>query len=312
MKVRYKVSNAIGFICFLLATTSCADYQKDDYKDNTPTSGQLKVFYDEGLRLHVQNQAATFEGLYPRASVELYEVSENAAVEALYNDSCESIVLSRKLDEQELAAFSSKQHNPQYSAVAKSGIAIIANAQSSLKVISIDDVKALLLQGSKVKDSLGTAQQLSVLFDKNNSSVLHYVLDSIIKSKNLSSVCNILNSTLESINYVATHANSIAFIDFAWLSDVDDSIYKANKNLIKFLAVNKTGQSEYVYPSQSSFKLDSYPFTRTIYVYRKTGDFTLAKGFEGFVAGPKGQLTFLKQGLLPTRQSERRIEVNME
>src|SRR5690606_17609140 len=138
MTISYKFFSVICILFLVLITPSCADYQKDDYKDNTPTSGQLKVFYDEGLRLHVHNQAATFEGLYPRVSVELYEVSENAAVEALYNDSCESIVLSRKLNEQELAAFSSKQHNPQYSAVAKSGIAVIANAQSSLKVISIE------------------------------------------------------------------------------------------------------------------------------------------------------------------------------
>jgi hypothetical protein len=43
---------------------------------------------------------------------------------------------------------------------------------------------------------------------------------------------------------------------------------------------------------------------------RKTGEFTLAKGFESFVAGPKGQLTFLKQGLLPIRQAERNVTIN--
>jgi hypothetical protein len=45
---------------------------------------------------------------------------------------------------------------------------------------------------------------------------------------------------------------------------------------------------------------------------RKTGEFSLAKGYESFVAGPKGQLTFLKQGLLPHRQSERQIKINLE
>jgi hypothetical protein len=30
------------------------------------------------------------------------------------------------------------------------------------------------------------------------------------------------------------------------------------------------------------------------------------------VAGPKGQITFLKQGLLPTKQQERIVEVKME
>jgi hypothetical protein len=44
-------------------------------------------------------------------------------------------------------------------------------------------------------------------------------------------------------------------------------------------------------------------------VYRNTDDFSLAKGFETFVAGPKGQNTFLKQGLLPTHQQERNIKI---
>jgi hypothetical protein len=49
-----------------------------------------------------------------------------------------------------------------------------------------------------------------------------------------------------------------------------------------------------------------------VYVIKKTGEFSLAKGFETFVAGPKGQITFLKQGLLPTKQQERIVEVKME
>jgi hypothetical protein len=105
------------------------------------------------------------------------------------------------------------------------------------------------------------------------------------------------------------HPNTIAFIDFAWLSDKDDSLFKANQHKIKFIAVSKPGSNIGEYPHQSSLKLGNYPFQRTVYVYRKTGDFSLAKGFESFVAGPKGQLTFLKQGLLPTRQSERALDI---
>jgi ABC-type phosphate transport system substrate-binding protein len=303
----------LGFILFaILALQACENYYKDDYKDNSPTSGKLKVYYDEGLRLHVKNQVATFESQYPKVELHLHEVSENHAVQALYNDSCESIILSRKLTDLELKAFASKQHTPNCSAVAKSGIAIIANAQCTFNFISYNEMKNLLLNGQAIKDSLGNMVVPSVLFDKNNSSVLHYMLDTILGAKKLSAVCNILNSTQESIDYVATHANYIALIDFAWLSDADDSIYKANKNHIKFIGINKPGTHEYAFPNQSSFKLETYPLLRTVYVYRKTGDFTLAKGFESFVAGPKGQLTFLKQGLLPTRQAERRIEVNME
>ncbi len=294
-----------------LVLNSCSDYYKNDYKDNSPTSGKLKVYYDEGLALHIKNQVTTFESQYPNVEIDLYQTSENEAVQALYNDSCEAIAISRLLTEKEKKAFASKDFFPNYSAVAKSGIALITNVNTSLNFLSYEQIVELLKQPYSFKDSLGNSFTLNVLFDKNNSAVLHYMMDSILKETKLSVNCNILNSTLESINYVAENKNTVAFIDFAWLSDVDDSIYKANKNKIKFIGISKPFSSTFECPNQSSFKLNNYAFTRTVYVIRKTGDFTLAKGFESFVAGPKGQLTFLKQGLLPNRQSERALNIKM-
>lgn len=296
----------------LMFLASCSNYFKNDYKDNSPTSGLLKVYYDEGLALHVKNQALTFESQYPNAHLELFETSESDAVQALYLDSCESIVISRFLTDKEKKAFEARRYFPNYSAVAKSGVAVICNAALPLNGLSVSQVKEMLGSPYTVKDSLGRDNQLTLLFDRNNSAVLHYMMDSILKKNKLSPNCNILNSTTESINYVAKHKNTLAFIDFAWLSDADDSIYKANTGKIRILGISSQDSGAYELPSQSSFKLNTYPFIRTVCVIRKTGDFTLAKGFESFVAGPKGQLTFLKQGLLPTRQTQRDIRINME
>jgi ABC-type phosphate transport system substrate-binding protein len=293
----------------VVSLSSCADYFKNDYDDNSPTSGKLKVYYDEGLELHVKNQAYTFVALYTNAQVELFRSSESQAVQALYNDSCEAIVISRPLNDKEKKAFESKSFFPSYSEVAKSGILLLTNIQTPISHLSVEEIRATLAQGAPLKDSTGNEIKINILFDKNNSSVIHYMLDSVLRSQKLSSICNILNSSVESINYVANNPNTIAFIDFAWLSDKDDSLFKANQFKIKFLALSKLRSDTFYFPDQSNFKLGNYPLTRSVYVYRKTGDFTLAKGFESFVAGPKGQLTFLKQGLLPTRQSERALKI---
>lgn len=294
----------------LVSMLSCDDYYKNDYKDNSPTSGKLKVYYDEGLHLHVKNQAYTFESQYPGAHLELVLSSETDAIHALYNDSCEAIVISRQLNEQEKNIFASKNYFPKYSIVAQTAVALIVNSNTPLDTITVDQLSRLLAKGQSVSTSKGDSLRLKVLFDRNNSSVLHYMLDSVIKGKTLSPMCNSMNSTLDCINYIASNENTIGIIDFAWLSDVDDSLYKANRDKIRFVNVNNGKTIEL--PSQSTFKLGTYAFTRSVYVYRKTGEFSLAKGFESFVAGPKGQLTFLKQGLMPHRQAERNIEVNFE
>lgn len=296
-------------ICMISA---CSDYYRNDYKDNSPTSGRLKVYYDEGLELPVKNQVATFSSQYPQVSLDLVQTSENEVIQALYDDSCEAIVTSRLLSPREAKAFESKQLFPKHTAVAKSGVAVITNRETRLDQISFEEVRALLSRPYFIKDSLGREVLVNVLFDKSNSAVFYYMKDSVLGDVPLSPNCNTVKSSLESIHYVATHKNVIAFVDFAWLSDTEDPAYKANAGRIRILPVSKAGSDTYEPPHQSSFKLGTYPFTRTVYVIRKTGEFTLAKGFESFIAGPKGQLTLLKQGLLPTRQPERAIEVRME
>ncbi|MES2679317.1 MAG: substrate-binding domain-containing protein [Bacteroidota bacterium] len=310
MKHIFKITLCAASALFFTWLTSCDSALKTDYAErNSPTTGQLKIYYDEGLELHVKNQALTFESHYADAHLSLFSCAESEAVQALYDDSCEVIVISRPLSVSEKKAFETKDYFPKFSAVAKSGVALITNTGTEIRKLTYNDVITLLTKPFEIKDSVGNTIQLTVIFDKNNSSVIHYLKDSLLRGKDFSSSCNILNSSLESINYVAQNKNTVAFVDYAWLSDADDSISKANKNKIKFIAVSHNDKV-FAYPDQSSFKLGAYPFTRTVYVYRKTGDFTLAKGFESFVAGPKGQLTFLKQGLLPNRQSERKIEIN--
>ena len=97
------------FLIILLVTSCSTPYFKNDYEDNSPTSGKLKVYYDEGLELHVKNQTFTFMAHYPGAKVELFSSSENDAVQALYNDSCKVIVISRLLNENEKKSFRIKK-----------------------------------------------------------------------------------------------------------------------------------------------------------------------------------------------------------
>lgn len=298
-------------ITFLLLLFSCEDYYKNDFKDNTPTSGRLNVYYDEGLELHVKNQAYTFHSQYTNANINLFERNDDQAIEALYNDSCEAIIISRPLKEKEKKAFESKGFFPKFSSLAYSGLVFVTNINSSKKVISHQELVSIFGGDGECMDSLSNPIKWRGLIDKNNSSILHYVLDSVLLGRPISKNASALKSTLEALDFVSENNNTIACIDFAWLSDLDDSITKSYLKKIKILGIN-LGQGKIRYPSQSSFKLKTYPYTRLIYYYRKTGDFTLAKGFESFVAGPKGQTIFLKQGLLPFKQQERLIEVKFQ
>lgn len=304
-------SLGLALIAAGIVFSSCDNYYKNDYVDNSPTSGKLKVYYSKGLQLHIKNQALSFSSQYHNAEVECIPSCEAEIITAFLNDSCKAIILSRLLGEKEVAAFAQKKLTPMYSALAKSGVALVTSINTNITKLTVQQIQQLLSGELTLKDSLGNPISPLAVLDNKCSSVSHFVLDSIITGKTFGPKCFVMNDELELLQKIAEQPNQIGFIDFALLSDTDDSLAKVYSNKIKFIAVGKT-DSIYFSPNQSSFKTGEYPFTRTMYLLRRTDDFSLAKGFESYLAGPKGQMTFLKQGLLPVRQSERKIEVNMK
>lgn len=296
--------------CLFLASCDGKMF-KDDYVDNSPTSGKLKVYCDEGLRSHIRNQEFTFESQYPNADVEVVYRAEGEAINALFHDSCRAIVISRELSEKEKASFTSKTLNPRPAGVAYSGIALITNVGTKLDKLSMVQLQQMLIQPFVCTDSIDANCKITIVFESNKSSVVNYLKDSVVKGKDFSQNCSALKNTLEVINYVAKTPNAVGIIDFAWISDKDDSLTKANVGKIKFIPIGR-GNGAYYEPNQSSFKTGDYPLTRKVYVYTQAPAFSLAAGFQTFVAGPKGQMTFLKQGLLPYTQQERSVHVNLE
>jgi phosphate transport system substrate-binding protein len=302
-----------NFFCvlFLLSLCSCKEYFKNDFQENSPTSGKLNVYFDEGLNSHVTELTKVFEANYPNAHIYLNKVNDDQAIQALLNDSCKAIIVSRPLNVQEEKAFKSKKIVADLSIVAINGMALIANQSLPIKSLSHEIIVNLLTKDNTIIDSLGKELKLTIVFDKNNSSVLHYIKDSIIKNQAFAKHCNTLSNTNEALEYVSKTPNALAFIDFAGFSDSDDTLNRYYTNKIKFMPVKKVGSDTAYFPNQSSFLLKQYPYIRKIYVYKTAAEFSLSKGFQTFIAGPKGQHIFLKAGLMPTKQQERSIQVKL-
>ncbi len=296
---------AIGLLSVLFA--SCG--MKDDItKKDSPTTGNLRIFYDEGLRLHIENQVFTFKATYKNAVITTVPSNEKACIEALYNDSCKVIAITRMLSEKEMQQFKAKNIYPESSVVARDAIAFVVPVSFPDSTISV----AMLTEILKGNDSLYVkGKHISVIFDNQNSGSTRQLKDSLVPAGNFGKNCSAVANTPELIHAVGASANSIGVCDYAWLSDKDDRTTKEFLQQVKILAVSR-GDAKLAYmPDQSNIATGDYPFCRSICIIRRSPEFSLGKGIETFIAGEKGQLMFLKQGLAPTRQEERLIEVDM-
>jgi len=295
------------FIILSLFIFSCG-LKEDITKKDSPTSGKTNLFYDEGLMLHIKNQIYTFKTVYKYADINLIPSNEKACIEALYNDSSKVIAISRELTEKELAQFKVKNIFPQTSIVAGDAIAFIVSKKFNDSTISITELTELL----KGNDStFMKGQYINIVFDNANSGSTRQLKDSLIPSQNFGKNCTALNNTTELIKAISSNPKSIGVCDYAWLSDKDDNTTKEFFKTVKILAVSKNNNEIAYMPDQSNIATKNYPLCRSICIIRRSAEFSLGKGIETFIAGPTGQLMFLKQGLPPNRQEERLIEVDM-
>jgi len=295
------------FIILSLFIFSCG-LKEDITKKDSPTSGKTNLFYDEGLTLHIKNQIYTFQATYKYADIGLRTSNEKACIEALYNDSSKVIAISRELTKKELAQFQAKNIFPQTSIVAGDAIAFIVSKTFNDSTISIKELTELL----KGNDSTFIrGQHINIVFDNANSGSTRQLKDSLIPLQSFGKNCTALNNTTELINAISANPKSIGVCDYAWLSDKDDNTTKEFLITIKILAVSKNNNEISYMPDQSNIATKNYPLCRSICIIRRSAEFSLGKGIETFIAGPTGQLMFLKQGLPPNRQEERLIEVDM-
>ena len=294
-------------ITFALIFTSCG-MQDDITKRNTPTSGSANMFYDEGLTLHITNQIYTFEATYKYTDIILHSGNEKECVESLYNDSSKVIAISRMLTEKEMGQFKAKNIYPQTSVVAGDAIAFIVNKEFADSTISLVELTALLKGDDS---SYVSGQRTKIIFDNQNSGCTRFLKDSLLPTQSFGKNCTAAKTTPELIKAISSTLNAIGVCDFAWFSDKDDITTKDFLKTVKILAVSKKNNEISYMPDQSNIATKAYPLCRSICIIRRSSESSLGKGIETFIAGPIGQLMFLKQGLPPNRQEERLIEVDM-
>jgi phosphate transport system substrate-binding protein len=289
------------FLAFIIAVSiqACSPYFKNDRHDNSPTSGELVVYCEPGLYELTYYMAYTFMAQYPAAHVTVVASSAENALQALKTNACELIIINRTLNPSEMQSFAKQQERPKLTSIAHNAVACVASKQHPDTSISMQELQTIL-------QPLGNSKQTLIRVN-TDQTVWYSVCKTLFKTQIPKSLIGITKTDFKTLyEALITNPNAIGIIDFAQCADRDDTLMKSLKAHLKILAL------EGVYPSASNLKTKTYPLPLVVYTVRTTGDFTLAKGFEAFVAGPKGQWMVLKRGLLPARQQERNVQVHLE
>lgn len=302
---------ALG-IAFSLTIFACGG--NSNAPTDTPTTGDVNIIVDESFQQLFETQIYTFESFHRHANINVKYLSEGASLDLMIKDSCKVVVMCRDLTKAERANF--KAHNifPISTKIAEDAIAIIVNPANTDSVLSVNNIREILLGEDSTWAMINPNSNLNkidVVFDNQGSANARYMQDSILKGKQFGSNVFAVKSNKQVIEYVSKHKNAIGFLSVNWISDMDDPQVQKFLNKIKVVAISKVEGGEYFKPFQAYIQTKEYPFTRNVYMINRQTRRGLGMGFVHFVADDKGQLIILKSGLIPAIAPVRLVEVTI-
>lgn len=300
-------------LLLLVALISCDQPrdQKTGKKLDTPTTGELTVWIDEGYRPVVESAIDVFDSIYRQAKINAHYVSEGEAVAAIIRDSVQVVVIPRKLTEDELKYFRQRGFTPKMTPIAYDAVAFILHPSNPDSVFTRDQLRDLLTGKTAQWSDLNPQSKLGpvrLVFDNPLSGTVKYVKDSIGGGAPLPANASALNTNEEVIAYVSKNPGAIGIISANIISDTDDGGVQKFLSEIRLLRVSSAVGERGYGPYQAYLATGQYPFKRAIHVINAQARPGLGLGFASYLAGD-GQRLILKEGMLPANAVTRLIEI---
>jgi len=304
-------------ILVVLSFFSCRSEKKDKFTDSL-TAGVIPVAIDETFAPILQEEIAVFESVFPKAGIIPIFTTEGEAINLLLKDSLRMAITTRELNPKEVSYLKSKKFQPRSYKLAVDGIALICNKANNDTLITVDQIRQILLGKVKNWNEIypGSKRgEIIFVFDNTNSSTVRYAMDSICGGQQISSNLGAQETNREVLDYVAKTPQAIGVIGVSWLRNKVDTTNLSFNDLVNVMSVSNevkaTEQNSYK-PYQAYMFYGYYPLVRNIFIILNDPRSSLPSGFTNFLTGDKGQRIILKSGLVPATQPVRIVSIKEE
>lgn len=300
----------IPFIMLLIACNVAQDKNKQ-----TITSGVLKIGVDESFSLMMDSQIFTYTRLNKYAEILPSYKPEADVMRDLLNDSIQSAVVGRALNEEELVYFKSIRRLPESILIARDGIALILNPANTDTTINMRQLRAIFEGRDSLWSQLSAKSvsgKIQVVFDNPRSCNVRTIKEKFGIDE-FPPYCFSQRTNEEVINYVNQNKNAIGIISISWISDPEDPLsakYRSMVNtygIVDSTNIIKPGLARR--PFQAYVFDESYPLRRDVYYIRTGLSGTLGTGFANHLAGEKGQLIIHKMGMVAAKTPNRTVKI---
>lgn len=306
--------------------------------DTTSTSGSTVICCDESFENIMDQEIDVFEYIYPKAKVLARYGSEQECVDSLIGfqkNDVRTIVIPRELTEAEVNAIKKNRRTPRSVKIAVDAVALIVNPENPCDKVSMKEISEILSGETSTWMDINPNfpdKPIALLFDKQESSMTHYMRDSLLNGKQFSKNVYVQGSIQGVVDAVKKDKYAIGVIGVSWLTsdlrsvtdidslavDVQDSekaadMTEINDRLhgsgVKVLGVMRDDSPVAYRPFQEQIYKGEYPLTRSMYMITISPGGTTGSGFFAFVTSNQGQKLIMKTGVMPARMQINVIEL---
>lgn len=286
-----------------------------DKKTQGSSSGALRMGVDDSYSLMMDAEIFLYSQLNNRSDIKATYLPEAEVMDLLLKDSLQAAVVSRGLNEEEMAYYKSMQRSPESTVIAYDGVALIINPANTDSTITLEQLSDILGGKDSIWSQVNPKSsngKINVVFDNYKSCNARFLREKF-KINQFPTYCFAQRSNEEVINYVSQNKNAIGVISISWLADEEDSTSKKYRSMVKTMGIinpaNTIEPNMPRTPEQAYIYDNTYPLRRDVYYIRTGLRSTLGTGFGNYLAGEKGQLLIHKMGMVAAKTPIRTIKI---
>ena len=286
---------------------------------------------DESFQNILEQEIAVFEYQYPEASIMPEYINEHDALDSLFNNRVDLIIISHDLTDAQKRSLKKIGRGYRTRMIAVDAIAVIVNKNNDIDELSMEDLKDIFTgkvkRWGEVFPTKLKNDTIKVMFDGSGTGVVHYMKDKFLNGGSFGPHVYAKNSSSEVFEAVEKYKNVIGFIGVSWItSDLKSAevpIEQKYEDLktknevsdidftdrIKVMPVRAEDKISGVKPYQAYINSGDYPLVRTIWAIDASYNGMLDHGFFTFLTGVIGQKIILQTGILPAAEPIRTVEV---
>lgn len=321
-------------VAAVIGMSACGEIKRGEY-----ASGTAAVFCDDGFKNILDEEIQAFEFSYKDATIVPFYMSEQACIDSLMQDKCQSIIITRDFTKEERAHIKAQNKRiVRSNCIAVDAVALITNKDNPVSALSVEEIGKILrgeiTRWSQIAGNDTTA--IKVVFDSEGSSTVSYMRDKFLpEGKKITDYIKpyAQKNNAQVFDVVKKDPDALGIISVSWLgndlsvaqqvpidqrmedyANENDSINTAlteEVNIIKVSNPNEDNDfSPQAYkPYQLYINSGEYPLFRKVWMISTASNSTVLHSFYTFVTGFVGQKIIIKSGIMPYHVHSRVVQV---